>query len=305
MDDIAAQGYAASENSAVYPAEPERLADALAARGLELSGAYKWVNFAYPQGWRQEVAAAKRHVDFCALAGARVANLAEASHSVWDARGPVEHTEPFSAAQWRRIAKGFDEVGAYAQQRGVTLAVHPHGGTAIETPEQIFRLFELTDPDLVGYCLDTGHVVYGGGDPADLARQLAQRVVYVHLKDYRGTVLSTLRGAADGRGPAASAVRAPPRADPAVGLTDLGVSFEAAVRAHLFCPPGQGQLDFVPVLRALTRAGYDGWYVVEAEQDPSLHSPFEAGRQAHEYMTGALDAAITASGPGARQEGTR
>ena len=278
MDEIAQLGYAASENSAVYPQDAEQLRGELERRGLMLSAAYRWVNFAYPERLEEELAAAKRHVEFCARAGAHVVNLAEAGHSVWDARGPVERVTPFGHEQWRRVAAAFEEVGAYALSVGVTLAVHPHGGTAIETPGEILTLLELTDPNLVGLCLDTGHVAYGGGDVAGFARQVAQRVVYVHLKDVRGEVLRDLTsgaGGASGQG----------------GLSALGVGFETAVRAHLFCPPGQGQLDLPGVLDALLAAGYDGWFVVEAEQDPELHDPFEAGRSAHAFVGAALSAA--------------
>ena len=276
MDQIAQLGYAASENSAVYPQDPERLRYQLESRGLSLSAAYKWVNFAYPERLEEELAGAKRHVDFCAQAGAHVVNLAEASHSVWDARGPVQRVTPFSAEQWSRVAAGFEAVGAYARSQGVTLAVHPHGGTAIETPSEILTLLNLTDPGLVGLCLDTGHVAYGGGDVVDVTRQVAERVVYVHLKDVRSAVLHDLRAAAGGG---------------TGGLSALGVGFETAVRAHLFCPPGQGQLDLPGVLHALLAAGYDGWFVVEAEQDPELHDPFEAGRSAHAFVSAALSAA--------------
>lgn len=267
MDEIGRLGYAASENSAVYPTDPARLREELQARGLVLSGAYRWVNFAYEERLADEIEAAKRHVRFCAQAGADVANLAEAAHSVWDARGPVTTVTPLSSPQWRRVAAALEEVGTFARGLGVSLAVHPHGGTAIETPGEILTLLELTDPELVGLCLDTGHVVYGGGDPVGLARQVAERVVYVHLKDVRADVLAELRRGTE------------------LGLSELGVPFEEAARRHLFCPPGQGYLDFGAVVAALRAAAYDGWYVVEAEQDPELHPPLEAGRSALAYMS--------------------
>lgn len=298
MDDIARIGYAASENSAVYPADPQRLQDELQGRGLVLSGAYRWVNFAYEDRLHEEIEAAKRHVEFCALAGADVANLAEAAHSVWDARGPAAHVTPLSGAQWRRVAAALEEVGQFAQQLGVSVAVHPHGGTAIETPAEILTLLELTDPALVGLCLDTGHVVYGGGDPVELARQVGERVVYVHLKDVRQGVLAALRGPGEERARGGHSVPRSaasthgagtgPHVDAVPGLSALGVGFEDAVRRHLFCPPGQGYLDFGAVLGALRAVGYDGWYVVEAEQDPDLHDPLEAGRSAHAYLSDLL-----------------
>lgn len=285
MDEIAALGYAASEMSAVFPQDPIELREALARRGLVLSAAYRWVNFAYAERLESELEDAERHVDFCVAAGASVVNLAEAGHSVWDARGPQERVTPFDTGQWRRLAACFDQVGAYAAERGVTLAVHPHGGTAIETPSETLRLFELTDPELVGYCLDTGHVAYGGGDAGSMARQLAERVRYVHLKDVRLDVLGSLRRRAMAEG-GSPRVGEPTGAAGSASLSRLGVAFKQAVQAHLFCPPGAGDLDFDPVVEALRGAGYDGWYVVEAEQDPLVHEPMAVSALARSFLQG-------------------
>jgi len=259
MSDMAALGYEGSEMSYVYPQEPASLRAALAAHGLVLAGAYRWTNFAHAEFLEEELALAREHVDFCRAAGAEYANLAEGGGSLhWDRRGTRSAVEPLSDEQWARVCRAFDAVGEYARERGITLCVHPHGGTAIESASEIEQLFASTDPGLVGYCLDTGHVAYGGGDPGEVTRLLAPRVRYVHLKDVREDVLARVRAE--------------------------GLSFVEAVKANVFCTPGAGALDFDPVMSALKDAGYAGWYIVEAEQDPAVHDPHEVSGAAREFL---------------------
>lgn len=259
MSEMSELGYAASEMSYVYPQEPAALRAALAEHGLVLAGAYRWTNFAHAEFLEDELAAARAHVDFCRAAGAGFANLAEGGGSLhWDRRGRLGAVEPLSDEQWGRVCSALNEVGAYAREHGVTLCVHPHGGTAIEKPAEIERLFASTDPALVGYCLDTGHIAYGGGDPGATARRFAARVGYVHLKDVRADVLARVKRE--------------------------GLSFVEAVKANVFCTPGAGALAFDPVIGALEGAGYAGWYIVEAEQDPAAHDPYAVSGAARAFL---------------------
>lgn len=259
MSEMSELGYAASEMSYVYPQEPAALRAALAEHGLVLAGAYRWTNFAHAEFLEDELAAARAHVDFCRAAGAGFANLAEGGGSLhWDRRGRLGAVEPLSDEQWGRVCSALNEVGAYAREHGVALCVHPHGGTAIEKPAEIERLFASTDPPLVGYCLDTGHIAYGGGDPGATARRFAARVGYVHLKDVRADVLARVKRE--------------------------GLSFVEAVKANVFCTPGAGALAFDPVIGALEGAGYAGWYIVEAEQDPAAHDPYAVSGAARAFL---------------------
>lgn len=259
MREMAELGFAASEMSYVYPQEPTALRAALAEHGLVLAGAYRWTNFAHAEFLEDELAAARAHVDFCRAAGAAFANLAEGGGSLhWDKRGQRSAVERLSDEQWARVCAAFDAIGAYARGLGVAMCVHPHGGTAIEKPAEIERLFASTDPELVGYCLDTGHIAYGGGEPGEVTRRFAERVGYVHLKDVRADVLARVRRD--------------------------GLSFVEAVKANVFCTPGAGALDFDPVMAALQGAGYAGWYIVEAEQDPAVHDPYRMSGAAREFL---------------------
>ena len=152
-------------------------------------------------------------------------------------RSGYESAAPLDADGWRVLADGLTRAAAVAQDLGLLLAVHPHRGTVIERPEEVDRLLDRTD---VGLCLDTGHVAVGGGDPLELARHAAARVIHVHLKDVDAAVA--------GR----------------VVAGELG--YRNAVREGLYRPLGDGDLDVIAIVRALEEAGYAGWYVLESDE---------------------------------------
>lgn len=134
----------------------------------------------------------------------------------------------------------FDRVNAAAdrcRERGVGVVFHHHAGTAIESPAQIEALLEHTD---VGICFDTGHALVGGGDPVEVARMCGWRIEHLHLKDVDASLLAQLR-AGD------------------VTLADAWVD-------GIFCPFGDGCVDFTAVLALPELSGYDGWTVLEQDR---------------------------------------
>ncbi len=132
---------------------------------------------------------------------------------------------------------------------GHRFAFHPHAGTYVETPAEVDRLVEMTEPATVGLCLDVGHYLVGGGDPVAALERYGGRVTHVHLKDVDPAVLERLAG---GR----------------------VAGFNAAIRERLFTELGAGRLDLLEVLRSLAALRYDGWLMVE--QDSSWGPPAEA-----------------------------
>jgi inosose dehydratase len=126
------------------------------------------------------------------------------------------------------------------------------------TRADIDRLMASTDPELVHLLLDTGHLVFAGDDPLPAARAYADRIKHVHLKDIRPQVVSRVR--------------------------EEGLSFQAGIEAGVFTVPGDGAIDFVPILDVLGAAGYQGWLVVEAEQDPAKANPLEYALKARAYL---------------------
>ena len=156
------------------------------------------------------------------------------------------------------MAEGLNLAGEIAQEHGLKLTYHHHGGTAVERPEEIDRLMELTDPNLVYLLYDTGHAYYGGSDPLNLLRKHYDRIAYIHLKDIREQVLVEARAE--------------------------GVDFVTCIRKGVFTVPGDGCIDFAPIIGELIDRNYEGWALLEGEQDPAVHHPYEYAKKAITYL---------------------
>lgn len=164
----------------------------------------------------------------------------------WAARGDDPAAPRLTSEGWHRLARLLDTLARDAAASGRRLAFHPHAGTFVETPGEVRRLAQLTDPGQVAICLDVGHYLVGGGDPVAAIRELGRRISHVHMKDVDGTVLARLR---DG---------------------ELG-GFADAIRARLFTELGRGLLPLDGVVGALAEFEYNGWLMVE--QDSSWLAP--------------------------------
>ena len=140
------------------------------------------------------------------------------------------------AAGWQRLLANLDRVAARAAERGYATTLHPHAGTMIEKPDEVQRVL---DGSGVRICLDTGHLLIGGTDPAELARQAPHRVGHVHLKDVNQQVAGRVTG--------------------------QQISYTEGVAADLYQPLGQGDVDVKGVVSALEAGGYQGWYVLEQD----------------------------------------
>ncbi|MEV4619536.1 TIM barrel protein [Asanoa sp. NPDC049573] len=147
---------------------------------------------------------------------------------------------------WRTLLGNLDRLDAAAADRAVTATLHPHVGTMVERTDEVRRVL---DGSAIPLCLDTGHLLAGGTDPAALAREVPGRIAHVHLKDVD----------------AASAAR----------VRAGEVSYADAVRAGMYRPLGDGDVDVAAIVAALTAAGYAGWYVLE--QDTMLDAEPAAG----------------------------
>lgn len=259
MAEAAAAGFGGIEMSYVFPRHPPTLKQSLEKHGLVLCGAYRWSSLAGPGCFDREVEACCIHVDFCRAAGAKYALLAEGTGSLhWDFRGPRTEVKSLDTSSWRRLFAGLRRVAEHAEGRGIHLCLHPHAGTAIERYPEIERLLDGTGPE-IGLCLDTGHLAYAGVDPTAVLRRWPERVEYLHLKDIRPEVLDRLR-----------------REKP---------TFLEAVQWNVFCTPGSGGVvDFAPLVAQLLTTGYQGWWVVEAEQDNRKYVPAEVSVQGRGHL---------------------
>ena len=149
------------------------------------------------------------------------------------------------------------ELAKWMAGEGMTLAYHHHMGSFIEAEEEIGWLMESSSPE-VTLCFDTGHLLFGGGDVMATLERWGDRVHHVHFKDIRPDVVKDVR--------------------------DNDRSFLDAVIAGAFTVPGDGCIDFQPVADYLKKTGYDGWIVVEAEQDPVKAPPYDYSRAGYEHI---------------------
>ncbi len=221
------------------PAEPAALQALLRRHGLRFVGTFTPLVLHDPD---LEATAhhAREAIELLVGAGGQVLVVAAVQDLAWSV------PEPLDDAGWRRLGVHAAEIAALAAERGIIFALHPHVGTLIETADQVTRALAATD---VGWCLDTGHLLIGGTDPAAFAREHGDRITHVHLKDVDEAVAAELRA---GR------------------LTLL-----QATRQGLFVPLGRGGAPVRAVLEALAAHGYDGWLVLEQDTAIAADEPAE------------------------------
>ncbi len=170
-----------------------------------------------------------------------------------------------SDALWKAYGQRLNAFGAHLQSSyGITLAYHHHMGAYVESPQDVDQLMAVTDPAQVGLLFDTGHAWYGGAtDPVALLQKHATRVVHVHCKDVRAEVVAQAR--------------------------NDGWSFLTGVLNGTFTVPGDGVIDFDAVLSTLHAAGYEGWLVVEAEQDPAVAPSYRYAAMGYQHLRAIVD----------------
>ncbi len=266
LDDIRQTGYAGTElgDWGFMPTDPARLRDELAARELQLVGAFVPVALANAAAHDAGVSAALRTARLMRDAGASGAFivLSDDNASVPERErhaGRITAEHGLQEPAWATFAAGADRVArAVRDDTGLRTVFHPHCGGYVETPDEIDQLMARTDRSLVGLVLDTGHIMYGGGDPLTVFEQHANRVWHVHFKDCDPEVARNARA--------------------------QGLGYLAAVRAQLFGELGNGAVDFAGVTAALNRSGYDGWIVVEQDVFPGYGTPAESAKRSREYL---------------------
>lgn len=263
LDEMVQAGFSGTELGpyGFLPTRPDALRRELSSRNLVLLGAFTPLPLA-DEG--RHLAALDSALDVARLladAGAPVLVLAD----IMDERrmqiaGSATKADGMSDEQWKRAADLVNRVAAKIASLGLRCAFHHHGGTFVETPEELDRLLQLTDPSLVGICLDTGHYFYGGGDPVQCVRQNNGRIWHVHLKDVRSTVLATVRA--------------------------NRIHYMEAVRQGLFCPLGDGDVDLPGVLSGLHASGFEGWGVFEQDIDPEQENtdPLYSAARSRSYL---------------------
>jgi len=250
-------GYEGLELGNKFPRTPDRLAAAMAPHGLAVVSGWYSARL-LERDADAEIAAMQPHLDLLRAMGCDVMVFAETTGCVHgDRKAKLGTRRKLSATEMRDLGAKMTELGTRMDAQGVRLAYHHHMGTVIETEAEIDALMAATGPS-VGLLLDTGHLTYAGGDPLAVAKRHAARIAHVHCKDIRAATLAKARAA------------------------DL--SFLDSVLDGVFTVPGDGCVAYPPIFAELKRAGYKGWLVVEAEQDPAKAHPFTYAKMGHDYL---------------------
>lgn len=259
VSEMALAGFTGCEVGNKYPKDPKVLKKALDLRGMQIASAW-FSSFLLTQPYEQVEKDFIAHCEFLKAMGAKFCNVAEQGNSVQGKlKTPVFAGKPVNTEeQWKLLTEGLNKLGAVAKKIGLSMTYHHHMGTGVQTEVEIDRLMKDTDPELVFLLFDTGHLVCSGEDYLGILKKYLPRIRHIHLKDVRMDIRNKVK--------------------------DEDMSFLDGVRAGMFTVPGDGDVDFEPIFDIINASDYDGWFIVEAEQDPAKANPLEYAIKARKYI---------------------
>lgn len=260
VSEMALAGFTGSEVGNKYPKNPAVLKPMLELRGIEICNAW-FSAFLISRPYEETEAAFEKHVAFLAAMGAKVVGVSEQSYSIQGIQSqPVfEGKYEMNDAEWDTLCNGLNRMGKLSLEKyGVALTFHHHMGTVVQSAAETDRLMAGTDPAYVSLLFDSGHFAYCGENPAEMVRRYAKRIRHVHLKDIRPDVVAKVR--------------------------ENRWSFLEGVRQGTFTIPGDGCVEFDPIFACLEGSGFEGYMVVEAEQDPAKADPLEYAIRARKFI---------------------
>lgn len=259
VSEMALAGYKGSEVGSHYPTDPEVLKHELDLRGMTICNQW-FSSFLISKPFEETEKNFIAQCDFLKKVGSRCIGVSEQSYSTQGMLNqPIQQGKyVMNDAEWELLTNGLNRLGKIAKDKGMKMTFHHHMGTVVQTEEEIDRLMENTDPEVVYLLFDSGHLSFAGINPEKVLKKYIGRVGHVHLKDMRKAIVEQSR--------------------------EEGWSFLKGVRAGTFTVPGDGDVDFTPIFRILEETDYKGWVVVEAEQDPAAANPLEYAMKARKYI---------------------
>ena len=268
LDEMQEAGYAGTElgDWGFMPTDPRALRRELESRKLKLLASWVTVHLHDPARLAENEADALRTARQLAEVGGPDNLVVLGNDPYTDplrtlAAGRILPDHGMSAAQWRTFTDGANRIArTVKRETGLRTVFHHHIGTWVETPEETARFLEMTDPEVLGLCFDTGHYSFGGGNPVEGVRRHSGRIWHVHFKDH----------------------------DPKVAAKSRREGWNAvkAIEQGVFCELGTGDVDFKAILGELRRGGYGGWIVVEQDVIPGMGDPKESARRNRQYLKG-------------------
>ncbi|MCI5947839.1 MAG: myo-inosose-2 dehydratase [Oscillospiraceae bacterium] len=258
ISEMALAGFKGCEIGNKYPKDPKVLKKALDLRHMQICNAW-FSTFLTTKPYEETEKEFIKHITFLKEMGAKVVGVSEQGHSIQGTDLSIfDDKYIMNDEEWDKLCTGLNKLGKVAKDMGITLTFHHHMGTVVQTAAEIDRLMENTDPELFNLLFDSGHLAYCGEDYMYVLKKYINRIKHVHLKDIRPEVIEKVK--------------------------KEHLSFLQGVRLGTFTVPGDGAIDFTPIFDVLAENNYEGYVLVEAEQDPAVANPFEYAVKARKYI---------------------
>lgn len=258
ISEMALAGFTGCEIGNKYPKDPKVLKKALDLRHMQICNAW-FSTFLTTKPYEETEKEFIKHITFLKEMGAKVVGVSEQGHSIQGTDLSIfDDKYIMNDEEWDKLCTGLNKLGKVAKDMGITLTFHHHMGTVVQTAAEIDRLMENTDPELFNLLFDSGHLAYCGEDYMYVLKKYINRIKHVHLKDIRPEVIEKVK--------------------------KEHLSFLQGVRLGTFTVPGNGAIDFTPIFDVLSENNYEGYVLVEAEQDPAVANPFEYAVKARKYI---------------------
>ncbi len=260
VSEMALAGFTGCEVGNKYPKDTAVLKHALELRGLGICNQW-FSSFILTKPMEEVEADCRKQLAFLKEMGAKIIGFSEQSYSV---QGQMEtpvfgHKYVLNDAEWKKLCEGLNYLGKIAKEEyGISLTYHHHMGTVVQSLAETDRLMEGTDPAYVSLLFDSGHFAYCGEDPAAIIKKYIGRIKHIHLKDIRQDVVDRVKAE--------------------------NLSFLKGVRLGAFTVPVDGCIDFEPIFKTIEESGYEGFMLVEAEQDPAVANPLEYAIKARKFI---------------------
>lgn len=266
LSEMVETGYAGTElgDWGFMPSTPAELKKELDEKKLQLLGAFVPVALAKEEAHAAGIDLALKTAGLMYDAGYKNAFivLADENGSVEERTKNAGRITPgmgLTENQWKTFAEGAEKVAQGVKRvYGMRTVFHHHCAGYVETPEEVAKLMELTNPELLGLCLDMGHYAFGGGNPVEALKKYYNRIWHVHFKDF----------------------------DPKVGQAarENNYDYFKSVAEGVFCELGNGNVDFKSIVAILNENGYEGWIVVEQDVLPGMGNPKVCAKRNREFI---------------------
>ena len=260
VSEMALAGFTGSEIGNKYPKDPVVLKKALELRGMQICNAW-FSTFLTTKPFEETEVDFRKHVAFLKEMGAKVVGVSEQGHSIQGMQDVAVFDNKYvlNDEEWKLLCDGLNRLGKISlEEYGIALTFHHHMGTVVQNADEVQRMMDNTDPQYVSLLFDTGHFAYCGVDPLEMVKTHIKRIKHVHLKDIRPEVVAKVKAE--------------------------GLSFLQGVRLGTFTVPGDGCISYDEIFEVLKANDYQGYMLVEAEQDPAKANPLAYALKARAFI---------------------